>query len=97
MAVSPFCFKRNIVSGAAGTGVPSYLLALMMLEYEDQADLLEKMLSTDIFTTEMAPTEYGRKVQKKYDEMFDSPGTTIAVLGCEGTSALLEVPVSCGK
>lgn len=73
------------------------LLALMMLEYKDQADLLEGMLSTDIFTTEMAPTEYGRKVQKKYNEMFDSPGTTITVLGCEGTSALLEVLVSCGK
>jgi len=28
LAVSPFCFKRNIVSGAAGTVVFPYLLSV---------------------------------------------------------------------
>lgn len=73
------------------------LLAVMMLEYEDDLPIIEGMLATDIFATEAEFTQYGKRVSEIFKGSFKEPGTTISALGCEATSALITALQNCGK
>jgi branched-chain amino acid transport system substrate-binding protein len=65
------------------------LLGRIQLQYGEKLDIIDGMLSPEVYSTDMPRSEYGRKVTSIFKEKFNQFGTTFSGLGCEGTSVLL--------
>ncbi|WP_163339310.1 ABC transporter substrate-binding protein [Desulfopila sp. IMCC35008] len=68
----------------------------ILLQFEDDVTLLNGMMAVDVFSNNAKKTEYGRLMEKSFNENFQEPGTTLAALGCEGMSYLLMAMQKCG-
>ncbi len=71
------------------------LASTLFLQHTDSMDIVKGMLVTDPYSTVLPATDYGRKVRKLYSKTFDSPGTGLAAMGCEGTSILISAINRC--
>ncbi len=71
------------------------LVSTLFLQHTDSMDLVNGMLVTDPYSSVLPATDYGRKVRKVYSKTFDSPGTGLAAMGCEGTSILISAINRC--
>ncbi len=72
------------------------LLSQMMLGYAKNLNLIDGMLATDIYSTEVPLTDFGQVVRSKFKELFEDPGTTISALSCEGAAAAFMAVELCG-
>ena len=79
------------------TMVSDGVLSQMMLEYTDNLRLLEGMLATDIYANEVPLTNFGKTVIRQFEKLYNTPGTTITGLGCEGTQVVMTAIEKCGK
>lgn len=78
--------------------VSAGLLSSLMLENEDDPEIVDGLLATEVYTADLPETDFGKKVKpvfKKFRTQYDQPGTTYAGLGCEGMSILLEAMARC--
>lgn len=73
------------------------ILSQMMLEYRDNLDLLDGLLATDIFTSEVPLSAFGESVKDNLKRQFDTPATTLTALGCEGGQVVLTAMTKCGR
>ncbi len=73
------------------------VLSQMMLEYGDNLELLEGMLATDMYTTEVEMSDFGKAVKSNLPRLSKSPATTLTALGCEGTQVILSAIAKCGR
>ena len=80
-----------------GVMVGDGLLSQIMLQYEHEMDIVNGMLATDLYSSNLPHTEYGKMVSRKFEDLFGESGTTFSALGCEGTSVLLAAMDKCGK
>lgn len=71
------------------------LLSAVTLKYKKESSLINGMMATDVFSTFLPKTEYGKKVTKIYGKKFADPGTSYTGLGCEGTSILINAINRC--
>lgn len=65
------------------------LMSRIRLQYADKLDIVDGMLSPEVYTNDLPKTEYGREAVSIFKNRYDQFGTTFAGLGCEGTSVLL--------
>lgn len=73
------------------------LLSNLVLQHEEDLPLVEGMMATDFYSSNMPETEFGRKAVRKFRKLFSGPGTSYAVLGCEGFSLFLNAMDRCGN
>lgn len=73
------------------------VLSRIILGNDNDFDLVEGMMATDIYTNVMITKNYGEKLRKVFDESFSAPKTTYAALGAEGMSILLGAMDGCGN
>ena len=71
------------------------LLGRIRLQYGDKLDIVDGMLSPEVYSTNLPTSEYGKKVISIFKEQFNQFGTTFSALGCEGTSVLLAAMDRC--
>ena len=71
------------------------LQATLLLQHSDNLDLVNGMLATDPYSYTIPPTDYGKKIIRKYQKSFNTPGTGLAVQGAEGTSIMLSAMNRC--
>jgi len=64
------------------------LQAMMLLQYPETLDLVNGMLATDPYSSTVAPTDYGKRVQRQFQKSFSTPGTVLAAQGAEGISIM---------
>jgi branched-chain amino acid transport system substrate-binding protein len=72
------------------------VLSRIILGNDNDFDLVEGMLATDVYTNVMITKNYGEKLRKVFDESFSAPKTTYTALGAEGMSILLGAMDGCG-
>lgn len=73
------------------------VLSAIRLQHEDKLHIVDGMLATEIYSTSLPPTPYGRKAAEVYRESPDAKRNTFAALACEGTSIILTAMDRCGK
>lgn len=71
------------------------LQADLLLHHPEVLQEVDGMLATDPFATDGRRTEYGKRIQKLYDQEFDIQGTVLAAQGAEGASILFEAIEGC--
>lgn len=71
------------------------LLGRIRLQHGEKLDIVDGMLSPEVYSTTLPTTEYGKKVISIFKEKFNQIGTTFSGLGCEGTSVLLAAMDRC--
>jgi branched-chain amino acid transport system substrate-binding protein len=84
--------KINWYPEAMGT---DGLLSAITLQFQKESSLIDGMMATDVFSTILPKTEYGKKVVKLYGKHFSDPGTSYMGLACEGTSILMSAINRC--
>lgn len=77
------------------TMVSDGVLSAIRLQYEDKLDLVDGMLATEIYSTTLTPTPYGKKASEVYRDSPDAKKNTFAALACEGTSIILAAMNGC--
>lgn len=65
------------------------LMSRIRLQYGDKLDIVDGMLSPEVYTSDLPQTEFGRKAVSIFKDRYDEFGTTFSGLGLEGTSVLL--------
>lgn len=80
-----------------GVMVSDGLLTTMILKFEEQLDLVNGMLATDVYSTSLSFTSYGKVVSNLFNDKFSVRGTTFAALGVESVSVLKESIDRCVK
>lgn len=73
------------------------IFSAIQLQHEDDIDLLEGMLATEVYSHELPFTEYADKMIKIFKDLKkkNDRGTVFSALGCEGTSILLAAMDRC--
>jgi len=71
------------------------LLGRIRLQHGEKLDVVDGMLSPEVYSTTLPTSEYGRKAMSIFKKKFDQFGTTFSGLGCEGTSVLLDAIDRC--
>lgn len=66
------------------------LLSEMLLNHSESLRKINGLTALEVLSTDLPLTTYGKKVVKKYSNLFDEVGTTMAVLGVEGMAILLQ-------
>lgn len=71
------------------------LLSQILLQFKDEAKLLDGMLATDIYQTSMPKSGFGKKLVKEYHRSFSKRGTTFTALGAEGVIVITSAMERC--
>ena len=71
------------------------LLSQFILQYDDHIAVVEGMLATDLYTTGVTKTAFGKEVYRIYQKDFKELGTTFTLLGSEGIALLMEAIDRC--
>jgi len=71
------------------------LLGRIRLQHGEKLDIVDGMLSPEVYSNSLPASEYGKKVRSTFKEEFNQIGTTFSGLGCEGTSVLLDAMDRC--
>lgn len=71
------------------------LISAILLQFEDDLKYMDGMLATDIYSTILPKTDYGKSARNIFKQSFDAPRTTFTGLACEGTSILLAAMDKC--
>lgn len=71
------------------------LLGRIRLQHGEKLDIVDGMLSPEVYSDSLPASEYGKKVRSTFKEEFNQIGTTFSGLGCEGTSVLLDAMDRC--
>lgn len=75
--------------------VTDNLLSRMIVQFSDKLSYVQGVLATDIYSSDLPMTDYGKRVGKIFKNSFDVPGTTFAGLGCESTSLVMAAMERC--
>ncbi|WP_136809016.1 ABC transporter substrate-binding protein [Desulfosediminicola flagellatus] len=75
--------------------VTDNLLSRMIVQFSDKLTYVQGVLATDIYSSNLPMTDYGKRVKEIFESSFDVPGTTFAGLGCEGTSLVMTAMERC--
>ncbi|WP_419174724.1 ABC transporter substrate-binding protein [Desulfosediminicola sp.] len=65
------------------------LLSQFILQYDEQIAVVEGMLATDLYTTGVTKTAFGKEIYRIYQKDFKELGTTFTLLGSEGIALLM--------
>ncbi|WP_319549230.1 ABC transporter substrate-binding protein [Desulfogranum marinum] len=71
------------------------LLSHFLLTQKEHIDLIDGIMATDVYSSEILVTETGKKAIATYDSLFDDAGTTFAALGIEGMTLLGKAMNTC--
>ena len=71
------------------------LQAMILLQYPEDLYLVNGMLATDPYSSTIAPTDYGKRMQRQFQKSFSRPGTVLAAQGAEGISIMLSAMNRC--
>jgi ABC-type branched-subunit amino acid transport system substrate-binding protein len=91
----------NLVQAAQGIGwAPQFissdgLLSHFLLTKEEHVSLIDGIMGTDVYSSEMLLTDAGKKAIVAYNSLFENKGTTFAALGIEGMALLQKVMNTC--
>lgn len=73
------------------------LLSHFLLTQKEHINLIDGIMATDVYSTEMLVTETGKKAIAAYDSLFKETGTTFAALGIEGMTLLTKAMNTCSE
>lgn len=73
------------------------VLSRIILDSDNDFDLVEGMMATDVYSNVMLTKDYGEKLRLAFDKSFSAPKTTYTALGAEGMSILLAAMDGCGN
>ena len=75
------------------------VLSVIQLQYENDLDLMDGMLATEVYANALPLTGYAEKVIQVFKGLKknNDRGTTFTALGCEGMSILLAAMDRCGE
>lgn len=71
------------------------LLSHFILSQKEHIDLIDGIMATDVYSSEIMVTETGKKAIATYNSLFDDEGTTFAALGIEGMTLLEKAMNTC--
>lgn len=71
------------------------LLSHFLLTQKEHINLIDGIMATDVYSSEMLVTATGKKAIATYNSLFDDIGTTFAALGAEGMILLEKVINTC--
>jgi branched-chain amino acid transport system substrate-binding protein len=71
------------------------LLATVLTQHKKESGLLEGILATDLYSSLMPLTSFGKEATKSFQSLFDGRPTTYAALGAEGYALLLNAMNRC--
>ncbi len=73
------------------------LVANVLRQYPEDADLLEGIIDIDLYTNDIQGTPFGEQAVKVYRQLFDKPGNTFTAVGAEGYAILLQSMNQCTR
>jgi branched-chain amino acid transport system substrate-binding protein len=71
------------------------LISTMISQHEEDLDLVDGMLATDIMAHGMPLTPFGKRASKRYRDEYEETGTVYAALGAEAYMILLDAMNRC--
>lgn len=73
------------------------LVANVLRQHPDDADLLEGIIDIDLYTNDIQGTPFGEQAGKVYRQLFDTPGNSFTAVGIEGSAILLQSMNRCTR
>lgn len=71
------------------------LLSHFLLTQKEDINLIDGIMATNVYSSEILVTETGKKAIAAYESLFDDEGTTFAALGIEGMILLEKTMNTC--
>ncbi len=71
------------------------LLSTVLTQHKEESGILEGILATDLYSSLMPLTSFGKEATKSFHSLFDGRATTYAALGAEGYALLLNAMNRC--
>ncbi len=73
------------------------LVANVLRQYPEDADLLEGIIDIDMYTNDIKGTSFGEQAGKVYRQLFDKPANSFTAVGAEGYAILLKSMNRCTR
>ena len=71
------------------------MLSQILLQHPDDLGLIDGLMATDCFSTELTQTGFGQDLARIYRQQKSDRGTTLTILGSEGAGLLMEALNRC--